>query len=369
MRILLSGGGTAGHINPAVAIAKYALGADRKNEILFVGTKDGMESTLIPKEGFDIEFVNVEGLSLKPSVKSAVSAVKMAAGIVKSVGIVKKFKPDIVVGTGGYVCVPAVMAAHLCRIPSVIHEQNVFPGSAVKFLADKADVTAISFDESRKYIKKARELLLTGNPIRPAILKTDYHTARKKLGIGSKKLVVSFGGSLGAMRINDVMIDFIEKNASNGDMMIYFGTGRRDYDRCAAELEKRSVRTGGSVKLLPYIENMDDVMNAADLIICRSGAITLAEICAIGRPSVLIPSPNVTNNHQYYNAKALSDFGAAITVCEKDFDVNSLAKAVYSVIYDEGKAARMAQKAKEMGISDASEKLYKRMTQLVNKSL
>ena len=147
MRILLSGGGTAGHINPAVAIAKYALGADSKTEVLFVGTKGGMESTLIPKEGFGIEFVNVEGLSLKPSVKSAVSAVKMAAGIVKSVGIVKKFKPDIVVGTGGYVCVPAVMAAHLCRIPSVIHEQNVFPGSAVKFLADKADVTAISFDD------------------------------------------------------------------------------------------------------------------------------------------------------------------------------------------------------------------------------
>lgn len=366
MKILLSGGGTAGHINPAVAIAKYALLNDSSNEVLFVGTKGGMESTLIPKEGFDIKYVNVEGLKPKISLKSAVSAAKMAAAVMKSLRIIKKFKPDIVVGTGGYVCVPAVFAAHLLGIPSIIHEQNVFPGSAVKFLSSMADVTAISFNESRKYIKKSNEILLTGNPIRPAILQSDYETSRKKLGIGSEKLIVSFGGSLGAERINSVMAEFCANHENAEDMCIYFCTGRREYDKCVSELEKRSVHAGKSFRLLPYIENMDDVMNAADLLICRSGAITLAELCAVGKPSVLIPSPNVTNNHQFYNAKALSDKGAAITICEKDFNIESLTKAVYSVIYDDDKAAQMAHNARKMGICDASAKIYEKMKIMTN---
>lgn len=366
MKILLSGGGTAGHINPAVAIAKYALSADSGNEVLFVGTKGGMESTLIPQEGFDIKYVNVEGLPLKISFKSAVSAAKMAAATLKTIGIIKKFKPDAVVGTGGYVCVPAVLAAHLLGVPSLIHEQNVFPGSAVKFLAGMAEVTAISFDESRKYIKKAREILLTGNPIRPAILESDYAKSRKKLGIGSEKLIVSFGGSLGAERINSVMSEFCANHADEDGMCIYFCTGRREYDKCASELEKRNVKTDGNIKLLPYIENMDDVMNAADLVICRSGAITLAELCAVGKPSVLIPSPNVTNNHQFYNAKALSDVDAAVTICEKDFNIETLTKAVYSVIYDENKAESMAQKAREIGICDATAKIYERIEEMID---
>lgn len=365
MKILLSGGGTAGHINPAVAVAKYAINADGNNEVLFVGTKSGMESTLVPNEGFNIKYVNVEGLSLKPSFKSARSALKMMAGIVKSIGIIKKFKPDVVVGTGGYVCVPAVMAAYLCHVPSLIHEQNVFPGSAVKFLADKANVTAISFDESRKYITKSKEIILTGNPIRPSILNTDYVAARKKLNVGDKKLIVSFGGSLGALRLNDVMMDFVEKNTSNNELLIYFGTGKRDYERCMTELKKRNIELNENIKILPYIDNMDEVMNAADLIVCRSGAITLAEICAIGRPSILVPSPNVTNNHQFHNAKALSDNGAAVMICENDYNAETLTKAIYSVIYNEKKAAEMANNSKSLGICDASAKIYKKISELI----
>lgn len=366
MKILLSGGGTAGHINPAVAIAKYALLADKGNEVLFVGTKGGMESTLIPKEGFDIKYVDVEGLPLKVSLKSAVSAAKMAAATLKSIGIIRKFKPDIVVGTGGYVCVPAVLAAHLLGVPSLIHEQNAFPGSAVKFLARFAEVTAISFDGSCKYINKAREILLTGNPIRPAILESDRGESRRRLGIGSEKLIVSFGGSLGAERINEVMIDFCANHENDDGVRILFCTGRREYDKCAAELERRSVHIGGNIELLPYIENMDDVMNAADVLICRSGAITLAELCAVGKPSVLIPSPNVTNNHQFHNAKAVADAGAAIMINERELSTDSLTKAVYSVIYDEDRAADMAQKARSIGICDATEKIYEKLKMMTN---
>ena len=315
MNILLSGGGTAGHINPAVAIAKYALTQDKNNKILFVGTKRGLESTLIPKEGFDIKYVNVEGLEKKLNIKNIISALKMTVAVVKSIAIMKKFKPDIVVGTGGYVCVSSVIAAYILKIPTIVHEQNVFPGSAVKFLADKADITAISFDESRKYIKNAKEILLTGNPVRPAILSHNRTECRKKLGIGNHKFIVSFGGSLGANRINDVMTEFVSRNIENDDLAIYFATGKRDYQRINDEFKKRNITLTENIKLLEYIDNMDIVMNAADVVVCRSGAITLAELCVLGRPSVLIPSPNVTNNHQEYNARALSDNGAAITIC------------------------------------------------------
>ena len=364
MNILLSGGGTAGHINPAVAIAKYALTQDKNNKILFVGTKRGLESTLIPKEGFDIEYVNVEGLEKKLNIKNIISALKMTVAVVKSIAIMKKFKPDIVVGTGGYVCVSSVIAAYILKIPTIVHEQNVFPGSAVKFLADKADITAISFDESRKYIKNAKEILLTGNPVRPAILSHNRTECRKKLGIGNHKFIVSFGGSLGANRINDVMTEFVSRNIENDDLVIYFATGKRDYQRISDEFKKRNITLTENIKLLEYIDNMDIVMNAADVVVCRSGAITLAELCVLGRPSVLIPSPNVTNNHQEYNARALSDNGAAITICEKDFDIETLTKAIYSLIYDDKKAMSMSDMALKLAISDATDKIYKSMLKL-----
>lgn len=366
MRILLTGGGTAGHINPALAIAGYSMSRDSKTEILFVGTKKGLEKTLVPSEGYGIKFVNVDGLKKELSFKSAVSAGKMAFGLAKSVAILKSFKPDVVVGTGGYVCVPAVMAAKLMGIPSLIHEQNVFPGSAVKFLSDKCSVTAISFDESKKYINNANRIVLTGNPVRPSVLSHSYAEARKSLGIEGKKVILSFGGSLGARYINDVMIDFAERNSGNGDIILYFGTGKREYDRVMEEISKRDIKVGDNIRILPYIDNMDVLMNAADVVICRSGAITLAELCALGKPSVLIPSPNVTNNHQEYNARALSDVGAAITITEDSFNVMSLEKAVFKILYDDVYATQMAEKAKSMGITDACKKIYEEMLNIID---
>ncbi|MBO5009020.1 MAG: undecaprenyldiphospho-muramoylpentapeptide beta-N-acetylglucosaminyltransferase [Clostridia bacterium] len=364
MRILLSGGGTAGHINPAVAVAKYAMEADKDTRVLFVGTKKGLESSLVPAEGFDIKYVNVSGLKKELSVSSAISAFKMGTALIKTIAIMKKFKPDIVVGTGGYVCVSSVMAAKLLGIPAIIHEQNVFPGSAVKFLADKCSITAISFDESRKYLKNAGNILLTGNPIRPAILEHNFEECKKKLGVCGKKVILCFGGSLGAARINDVMTDFLHKYPLSDDTVLYFGTGKREYDRVVNLFESKNISLKDNIKLLPYIDNMDILMNAADVLICRSGAITLAELCALGKPSVLIPSPNVTNNHQEYNARALSDIGAAITIKECDFNADSLKKALYGIIYDEDNADTMSRLSRKLGITDACEKIYEEMKKL-----
>lgn len=357
MKILLSGGGTAGHINPALAIADYAKDKDKDTRVLFVGTKKGLESSLVPKAGYDIKYVNVEGLKKEISLSSMISAGKMAAAVAKSLVIMKKFKPDIVVGTGGYVCVSSVIAAKILGIRSVVHEQNVFPGSAVKFLADKCDVTAISFEESKKYFSKNTDVRLTGNPIRPEVMKHTKAEAARELGIGSRKMILCFGGSLGAQRINDVMTDFIADNPL-GDTVIYFATGKRDYERICAKFNELGIKTGDKIRLTPYIDNMDMVMNAADAVICRSGAITLAEICALGKPSVLIPSPNVTNDHQLYNAKALSDRGAAITIEEKDFDKSTLKKALLSLTEDDTYAQDVSIRAKKMGITDACRKIY-----------
>lgn len=362
MRILLSGGGTAGHINPAIAIARYAINQDKNTEVLFVGTKKGLEKTLVPKEGFDIRFVDVEGLKKELSVKSLVSCAKLAVAVARSVYIIKKFRPDVVVGTGGYVCVSSVLAAKLLGIPSVVHEQNVFPGTAVKFLADKCNVTAISFDESRKYIKNGN-CTLTGNPVRPAILNHTADECKKKLGIEGKRAVLIFGGSLGAEKINDVTTEFLKSNPCLKDTVIYFGTGRRDYDRVMSNL--KDILPNDNIIVTPYIDNMDILMNAADVIVCRSGAITLAEICAIGKSSVLIPSPNVTNNHQEYNARALSDRGAAITITENEFNVNSLRKSLFDLLDDEILRDNMADKARSLGITDATRKIYNIMKSLV----
>lgn len=363
MRILLSGGGTAGHINPAVAIAKYAIEKDKDTKVLFVGTKKGMESTLVPKEGFDIKYVNVSGLKKELSLSSMISAAKLAFAVAKSVAILKKFKPDVVVGTGGYVCVSSVLAAKLLKIPTIIHEQNVFPGTAVKFLADKATITATSFEESDKYLKNASRICLTGNPIRPAILKHTSAECKNLMGTTHKKVVLSFGGSLGANRINDVMAELLKANPPKNDVEVYFGTGTRDFDRVKALFEELPE----NVHLLPYIDNMDVLMNSADALVCRSGAITLAEICALGKPSVLIPSPNVTNNHQEYNARALSDRGAAITITEDEFNSASLKDALYKIIYDDDFAKTMSLKSRSMGILDATDKIYNLMCELADK--
>jgi len=221
LRILLAGGGTAGHINPALAIAGFAIEKNPETKVLFVGTKRGLESTLVPKQGYDIEFINVEGLSKKLTVKNIKSLFHMLTAKGKCKKIIKRFKPDIVIGTGGYVCAPAVMAANSMGIPTIIHEQNVFPGSAIKLLSKESSVTAISFEESRKYLAGAKNILFTGNPIRPSILSFDKNKARENLGLKDKKLIVIFGGSLGAAKINSVALSYIKSKDYPSNSKLY----------------------------------------------------------------------------------------------------------------------------------------------------
>ncbi len=362
MNIILSGGGTAGHINPAVAIAKYILSKEPDSKILFIGTKKGLESTLIPKEGFDIKYIDVEGFSTGSKIKNIIPGAKFVRAIFKCKKFISDFKPDVVIGTGGYVCAPVVYAANSKKIPTLIHEQNVFPGAAIRFLASKSTVTAISFDESRKYIKNAGEILLTGNPIRPKILSSDKNISREKLNIGNKKLVVAVGGSLGATAINNVMCDFI-KNSSYTDIKLILSTGKRDYESVKNSL--KDTKSQIDYEIREYIDDMDTVLSAADLVICRSGAITLSEIAALGKASILIPSPNVVNNHQEYNARAFEKVGAACVILENELTYHLLNEKAEDIINSDSKRKSMEQHAYSLAKTTATEEIYSKIKSLM----
>lgn len=361
MRIILAGGGTAGHINPAIAIAETVLAEEKDSAVLFVGTKKGLERTLVPRKNFDIEYINVEGIKNKNAIKNISVGFKYIASVIKSMEIIRKFAPDVVVGTGGYVCAPVVTAANMLKIPTLIHEQNVFPGRAIKVLAKKSTVTAVSFAESIKYFKDATEIIISGNPLRPEILNTDRATSRSELNLGGDKLIVVFGGSLGARAINDVVCDYINKYGNESGVRICVATGRYGYERVRQSVDSTKYP---NVDIREYIHNMDKILTAADLVVCRSGAITVSEISALGVPAVLVPSPNVINNHQEYNARALSDNGAAITILEKDFNVQSLRQAVEDVLGNETFADEMRHRAKAMGKLNATQIIYDKLCKI-----
>lgn len=354
MKILISGGGTAGHINPGIAIANKLKTMTQEAEILFVGTQKGMESTLVPKEGYAIKTIKARGLKRKFSLDVFKAAFDAISGYNEARRIIKQFKPDVVVGTGGYVCFPVVLAACMMRIPALIHEQNAFPGLANRILSRFANVVAISFEESRKYFNKAKKIEYTGNPVREEIFSIDKKTARHKLNIPeNEKLVVVTGGSLGAKKINETIISMI-KNYYKGEFKIIFSTGKRYYDETIKNFEGHELK---GVKIVPYIYDAADVYNAADIMVCRSGAITCSELAAAGIPSILIPSPNVTSNHQEHNARALEKRGAAYVIREDKLTSNLLyEKLTYmfsnpQILYD------MCQNAYKAGARDAATKL------------
>ncbi len=358
MRILLTGGGTAGHINPALAIANFIKEKEKNAEFLFVGTRHGLEKELVPKSGYDIKFIDVMGLRRSLTAEN----IKVFAKYVKSMGdarrIIKEFAPDIVIGTGGYVCAPVVKAAHRAKIPTIIHEQNVFPGLAVKMLARDADVTAISFEETKKMIK-AKKILLTGNPLRPDLFKT-VNTADLARGFGfdDKPIALMFGGSLGAQKMNDALLEMLCGGITSFNLIA--ATGERYYDDVAEKLKQKgiNIREIPNAVVMPYIYDMENVFGAADIIIGRAGAITVSEITALGKAAVLIPSPNVAHNHQEYNARYLQKNGAAAMIAESELCGERLRGEIDAILSAGGTLAEMRGASKALGITNACEIIY-----------
>lgn len=356
MKVLVAGGGTAGHINPGIAIAKYIKQEQPDAEVVFVGTKKGLETKLVPREGFELKLIRVRGFRRKLSLDTLKAVKELFNGTFEARRLIKEYKPDIVIGTGGYVCGPVLFMASRKRIPTLIHEQNAFPGITNRILSRFVDVVAISFKESEAYFKTARELLLTGNPIRNEMLEVDRRKAREKLSVeGHMPVVVIFGGSRGAEEINLAVTEMIRDNINEVDCRIIFATGERQYEGIARELEGIGNK---SVEIVPYIYDMANVMAAADLVICRAGAITISELTALGVPSIMIPSPHVTANHQEHNARALEKQRAAEIILEKDLSGRVIYQKMISLVRDERRLKDMAQNARRVGVRDAAEKIY-----------
>lgn len=362
MNYILAGGGTGGHINPALAIAKEILKRHSDAKLLFIGNKDGMESSLVPREGFDIEYISVNGFSRSRSIKSFGRNVHNANlaywASIEAKRIIKRFDADIVIGTGGYVSGPAVLGARFAKVPAVIHEQNAFAGITTRLVAKRAKKVFLSFDKTIG-LSDLTNTLVTGNPVRESLVTADRQAARDTLKIDERPLILSYGGSLGAREVNTAMIKTLELSQKDGLLNHIHATGSIDAERAFRLLKENNVETDGrnGITVTEYIYNMGDCMAACDLLIGRAGAITLAELTCLGKPAILIPSPNVAENHQYYNAAVLRDAGAALLIEEKDLNAQQLYSAILSIACDSEKLSLMSKNSKALAHENAAQKI------------
>lgn len=362
MHILFAGGGTAGHINPALAVADYIKERHKDAKISYIGTGDKLESVLVPKKGYDFYTIEVAGfkrsLNLK-SIKHNIDAVVKAANASKKVkNLLKELNPDIVVGTGGYVSGPVLREAAKLGIKTAIHEQNAYPGVTTKILSKSVDVVMLAMPEAEKHLKLKKKPVVTGNPVRTELSLITREEARKKLGFDNRPMILSFGGSLGARHINEAVEELIEHYAGSGKIYHIHGTGKVGFDPMNEHLKEKGVKLPDEIEVREYIEDMDVCMAAADLVICRAGAITLSELALCGKPSVLIPSPFVAENHQFHNAMTLKKAGAAEIIEEKDLSGQKLIEVVENLIENKPKLEIMSKSAKKAAISDANKRIY-----------
>lgn len=369
MKVIIAGGGTAGHINPGIAIAKKIQKEHPKAEILFVGTHRGLERNLVPKEGFHIEMITVSGFRRKLSMDTFKSVKELFQGLYQANQIIRKFRPDLVIGTGGYVCGPVVFQAAMMNIPTMLHEQNVYPSVTNRILSRFVRKIAISFEECTKYFtsKVKDKLILTGNPIRPQIFETTKKQGLLNLGfVEDKPVILVFGGSQGAEKINEAVIAMIEKIVDSPKVQILFSVGQANYDRIMETFKHKKVYLPKEIKVVPYIYNMNDALAAADLAIVRAGALTIAELTALGIPSIMIPLPSATNNHQYHNAKVLEKQGAALLIEQKHLSGQILYDKVMHLVKDRSALEKMGINSKCIGITNADKKIYEVIEQVLS---
>lgn len=369
MRVVLTGGGTGGHIYPALAIARQVTAAEPGSELLYIGSNRGLERELAAKEQIPFEAIEISGFRRSLSWENVRTILRFLRGVGRSKQLLRRFQPDIVVGTGGYVCGPVVYAAVKLGIPTVLHEQNVIPGLTNAFLSRYVDLVAVSFPESSNNFPRAKRVLYTGNPRASQVVHADGARGLESLGIklaADEKLVIVVGGSRGAKAINDSMIEMAPLIAAQpGGLKFLFITGQPYYESTTAKIREQLDPWPEALKVVPYVHNMPEVLAAASLIVSRSGASSLAEITALGLPSILIPSPNVTNNHQEANARWLEREGAAKVILERDLDGRALYDAVRRIADDAIRFEHMSRMSKKLGKPDAAEAIYEAMCGLI----
>ncbi|MDF2567782.1 MAG: UDP-N-acetylglucosamine--N-acetylmuramyl-(pentapeptide) pyrophosphoryl-undecaprenol [Oscillospiraceae bacterium] len=373
MRVLLAGGGTAGHINPAVAIAEYIKKKDPGSEFLFAGTPNGMEAALVPKAGFAFAPIKVKGfqrsLAPKDIIKNMEAIGLLATANSRARKIIKDFAPDVVIGTGGYVSGPIVRAASKMGIKTAIHEQNAFPGVTTKLLSKQVDKVFLAFEEGKKYLDPNCNITVVGNPVRESVMKKSKKQARQELSLDDRLCILSFGGSLGAEIVNQAAADLMQWHCNQGDINHIHGYGRLGKEIFPKMLKERDLdlHRYKRIDAREYIDNMDTCLAAADIVVCRAGAITLSELEVAGKASVLIPSPYVAENHQYHNAMVLQNHNAAIVIEEKSYKKQQLIDFINSIYIDRKRLEELSKNAYQLAIFDTCERIYDSIAQILTK--
>ena len=359
MRVILSGGGTGGHIYPAIAIGQKIREENPDSEIIYVGIKGGPEEKIAQKNGYEFKAIDAMGLPRKINKRLFKAIFKNLKGFKEAKEIIKDFKPDLVIGTGGYVCAPILYQASKAKIPAIVHESNSYPGMASKFLSKKVDRVLISYKEASKHFKNQANIVVTGNPVRNNFSLSYTDEDLKNLGIDKNiPVVFSFGGSNGSFALNKAVIEMSKD--MNGEFFLLHQTGNRFYDDFLEKCEKSKY-----IKVFKYIDNIDLFYAVSDLVIASSGAMSLAEISSVGRPSILIPKAYTTENHQEYNARTYVDHGASLMILEKDLTGSYLKNQIMSIIKDEQKIKQMGEKARDLADEEALDKIYQQIKELI----
>ena len=392
MKVIFTCGGTAGHVNPALALAGYMQKQDPHVQVLFVGTPDGMERDLVEKAGYAFRGIPMGGFQRSLGHGGLAHNLHSLSMLTKSHSraraILRDFRPDLVVGTGGYASFPMVRAASLAHIPTAVHESNSVPGLTTKMLEDFADVIMVGFEDCRQHYRHPERIMVTGTPVRGGFFDLTRSQAREKLGLtDGRPLIVSFWGSLGASHMNAHMEDFFRLEAADGmpfhhihgvgksgypamtqrlrqekeDGYPFYhihAVGGRGWETMQQEMQKAGLPGSHKLDVRKYIYDMAVVMRAADLVICRAGASTISEITALATPAILVPSPYVTNNHQEKNARILEQHGGAVVLLEADASGEALYRAAAGILRDPQRQADMSRGMAELGIRDATQRLY-----------
>ena len=370
-RVVFTCGGTAGHINPAIALAQLMKEKNPGVEFLFIGAERGLEKDLVPKAGYAFRTVHISSFhrSFRPEEirHNLVSVCNLVRAPREAAAILREFRPDVVIGTGGYASYPAVKAASKLGIPTAVHESNMVPGLTTKLLEPHVDRIMVGFEACRQHYKHPEKVVVTGTPVRGDFFSMTKQEAKAQLGAADgRPLIVSFWGSLGAAGMNRQMADFLALEAAHEPFHHIHGAGKGGYPKLLAALKEQGVDLAAhpALQVREYIYDMAPVMRAADLVICRAGASTVSELTALGVPALIVPSPYVTNHHQEKNARVLEEAGGAVVIAEDQSSGQALFRTASEILRDADRRAHMEKSMAALGILDATERIYQTVEEI-----
>lgn len=373
MKVVIAAAGTGGHINPGIAIANKIMEKEPDSKIIFIGTPRGLENDLVPRAGYELKTIDAYGINRKINLDNIKRLYKTTKSVGEAKKILKEFKPDVVIGTGGYICVSVGIAANRLKIPIVLHESNAFPGVAIKLLSKKAKAVLLGFEDAKTRLPKAKNVVVTGTPTKIKSSKlTDEEKANLRSALMLKNelpLVLVFGGSQGARSINNAIIGIIE-NKLNKNYQIIWAAGKGNFENIKQQLAEKNMDIDNieNAKIMPYIYNMQEVMETSDLVVSRSGAMTITEISNLAKPAIFIPFPFATENHQEYNARVLEKVGAAKIILDKNLNYKNLNDTIELMVENKEQLKEMGKKAGKIANTNVEENIYNEIRNMLSKN-